>query len=75
MPEEYRTNWPFGGETPDTRSHFHETALHEARTATDYREGAQREVAQTHRVRDSFLTRLQLAIAGPAATDACNCPA
>lgn len=70
MSEAYLTNWSFGGETPDTRNHFHETALREARIASDHRETAGRTQA-----RESFLTRLRLAFAGQAATEACNCPA
>ena len=71
MSEAYLTNWSFGGETPDTRSHFHETALREARIATDYRE-----VEPAIPARESLLTRLRLAFGGPSATaEACNCPA
>ena len=70
MSEAYLTNWSFGGETPDTRSHFHDTALREARIATDHR-GVEPEIP----ARESFLTRLRLAFAGRPAADACNCPA
>jgi hypothetical protein len=70
MSEAYLTNWSFGGETPDTRNHFHETALREARIASDYRQ-----VQPAVAVEMSFLTRLRLAFAGPAATDTCTCPA
>lgn len=70
MSEVHRTNWSFGGENPDTRNHFHETALREARIASDYRE-----VEPASPVKETFLSRLRLALAGPAPTDACNCPA
>jgi hypothetical protein len=69
MSEAYLTNWSFGGETPDTRNHFHDTALREARIASEYRR-----VERASPVKDSLLTRIRLAFAGPAATDACNCP-
>ena len=70
MSEAYLTNWSFGGETPDTRNHFHDTALREARVASEYHDAKPAIPA-----REGFLTRLRLAFAGPAATDACNCPA
>jgi hypothetical protein len=70
MSEAYLTSWTFGGDTPNTRSHFQETALREARIATDYRE-----VEPVIAAREPFLTRLRLAFAGRPAADACNCPA
>jgi hypothetical protein len=71
MSEAYLTNWSFGGDTPDTRNRFHETALREARVATERRALVPESPAQA-----SFLTRLRLAFAGQtAATEACNCPA
>jgi hypothetical protein len=70
MSEAYLTNWSFGGETPDTRNHFHETALREARIASDYRD-----VEPAPPDKGSFVNRLRLAFAGPSAVDACNCPA
>jgi hypothetical protein len=71
MSEAYLTNWSFGGETPDTRNHFHETAIREARVATEYRGRQPAAPAET-----SFLTRLRHAFAAPSATtEACNCPA
>ncbi len=70
MSEAYLTNWSFGGETPDTRNYFHETAIREARVASDYHHA---EPAAP--VRERFVTRLRLAFAGPSATDACNSPA
>jgi hypothetical protein len=70
MSEAYLTNWSFGGETPDTRNHSHETALREARIATEYHE-----VAAASPAKEGFMTRLRLVFAGRPATDACNCPA
>ena len=70
MSEAYLTNWSFVGETPDTRNRFHETALREARIASEYRN-----VKPASTVKETFFDRLRLAIAGPPATDACNCPA
>ena len=70
MSEAYLTNWTFGGETPGTRSHFHETALREARVATDHRNET-----PAVRAREGFVARLRLAFAGQPTTDACNCPA
>ncbi len=70
MSEAYLTNWSFGGETPDTRNHFHDTALREARIATEYRQ-----VESPSPAREGFLTRLRLAFMKPSANEACNCPA
>lgn len=70
MSEAYLTNWSFGGETPDSRSHFHETALREARVASEYHQ-----VDPANPAHESFLTRLRFAFAGQPATEACNCPA
>jgi hypothetical protein len=70
--EAYLTSYRFGGDAPDGRSHFHETALREARIATEYR---QREVDVTP-AQPGFLARLRMALAGPSASaEACNCPA
>lgn len=70
MSEAYLTNWAFGSESNETRNHFHEIALREARIASD-----QREVETATPARESLLTRLRLAFIGRADTDACNCPA
>jgi hypothetical protein len=70
MSEAYLTNWSFGGETPDTRNHFHDTALREARIASE-----RREIVPASPARETFLTRLRFAFAGRPAADACNCPA
>lgn len=70
MSEAYLTNWSFGGETRETRNHFHDTALREARVASEYHE-----VERALPARESFMTRLRLAFGGQPAADACNCPA
>jgi hypothetical protein len=71
MSEAYLTNWSFGGESPASRDHFHDTAIREARVATEYRKLDQ--APATDAV--SFLARLRLALARPTAQEACNCPA
>ena len=72
MFELYLSHTSAGEHSTDPRNRFHETALHEARIASDYRQPAP-EVSP----RPSFATRLRLAFAGgpPATTEACNCPA
>jgi hypothetical protein len=68
------SNWSFGGEPASGRSHFHDTALREARIATEYHEREHEHEAAP--AQPGFLARLRLAFAGPAAApDACNCPA
>jgi hypothetical protein len=57
------------GRDPDTRNRFHETALREARVASEYRK-----VERVAPAQPRFVARLRLAFAGPAATEACNCP-
>lgn len=67
----YPNDWPVAYDPADTRNQFHETALHEARVATDIRQ-YRVEVPE----RPGLLTRMRLAIAGgPAITEPCNCPA
>jgi hypothetical protein len=70
MSEAYLTNWSFGGEIPDARNHAHEIALREARIASEYRQ-----VEPASPAKESFLRRLRLAFARPAAAEACTCPA
>jgi hypothetical protein len=70
MSEAYLTNWSFGGETPDTRNRFHETALCEARVASDFRH-----IEATAPARESLLTRVRLAFARRSTTEACTCAA
>lgn len=71
MFEVYPSNWPVAVDTTDPRNQFHETAMHEARIATDFRQYPVEAVDQP-----SIVTRLRLAIAGgPAAAEPCNCPA
>ena len=69
MSEAYLTNWLSSSGTTETRSHFHDTALREARIATEHHQPEPKPAAPT-----PFLSRLRLAFAGPQ-TDACNCPA
>lgn len=70
MSEAYLTNASFGCDSANARSNFHETALREARIASEYGQ-----VEPATPVREGFLTRLRLAFAGPQATEACNCAA
>jgi hypothetical protein len=71
MFEIHPTNWPFAEDTTAPTNQFHETALHEARIATD----ARGIVPQTE-TSPSFVSRLRLAFAGGrAVTEPCNCPA
>lgn len=73
MFEVYPSNWPVAVDSSDPRNQFHERALHEARIASDYRQGA-----TTAPARAGLVTRLRVAIGGgPAisATEPCNCPA
>ena len=67
MSEAYLTNWAMGRHF-DERDHFHEVALHEARVASD-------RLAPTARTapRESFLSRLRLALGRPMPADACDC--
>jgi hypothetical protein len=72
MFEIYPTNWPAAVDA-DRENHFHETALREARIATD----ASPVGAEPAAVHQGFLVRLRLAFAGVAAptTESCTCPA
>lgn len=70
MSEAYLTNWSFGGDTPDTRNRFHETALCEARIASEYRH-----IEAAAPAGESLLGRIRVAFARPSPTEACNCPA
>ncbi len=67
----YPSNWPIAFDPGDPRNEFHETALREARVATDAR------IHPTESpVTARFMTRLRLAFSGGAtAADTCNCPA
>lgn len=75
MSEAYLTNWSFGGEIPDTRNCFHDTALREARIASDYHAHPDRGEGSAASARTGFVARLRLALGGPAATAGCSCPA
>ena len=71
MFEIHPSNWPFAVDAGDPRNQFHETALREARVATEAHG-----VALAAPVPERFVTRLRLALAGgPAVTEPCNCPA
>lgn len=64
----------FATDATDPRNLFHEHALHEARIATDYREGHATAQPRT----SSLVARLRAALSGAQvapATQACNCPA
>jgi len=75
MSEAYLTNWSFRGEIPDTRNRFHDTALREARIASEYHSSPAHGDVSAAPARMSFVARLRLALGGPAATEGCNCPA
>ena len=62
-------SWSFWG-APETRNHFQEVALLDARIASEYREAK-----PASQGRENLRSRLRLAFAGPAATDPCICPA
>jgi hypothetical protein len=71
MSEAYLTNWSLGSDWTERNDRFHETALAEARVATEYRD-----VEPGTKAHDGLLARLRLAFAGqPATTEACSCPA
>ena len=72
MSEIHMTHLSFQDDVHTRRDRIHETALHDARIATDYRQPAPEAFA-----RPSFATRLRLAFAGgpSATTEACSCPA
>ncbi len=72
MFELYLSHTSDGEHSTDPRNRFHQTALYEARMATDYRQQPAASPA-----RASFMTRLRLAFGGgtTATTEACNCPA
>ena len=72
MSEIHLTHASFGTDSTEPRNRFHQTALSEARVATEYRQ-----LAPEPATRPSFTTRLRLAFVGgpPVTTEACNCPA
>ena len=76
MSEIQMAHFAFGGESPD-RSRIHETAMRDARIATDHHETAQPSEARSGLVaRLGLGSRLRVAFAGgPATTEPCNCPA
>ena len=74
MSEIQMAHFSFGGESRD-RSRIHETALRDARVATDHHETAA-PVRSGLLDRFGLGTRLRVAFAGgPATTEPCNCPA
>lgn len=79
MSEIQMAHFAFGGESFD-RSRIHETALRDARVATDHREGAGEATPASARAglvaRLGLGSRLRVAFAGgQAMTEPCNCPA
>ncbi len=58
----------------DPRNQFHETAMREARIASEWRDA---EASAVLVAKPSFVSRLRLAFAGGSVTttDACSCPA
>ena len=75
MSEIQMVHFAFGGESRD-RSRIHETALRDARVATDHRESAAAQPMRSGLVaRLGLGSRLRVAFAGPATTEPCNCPA
>lgn len=71
MSEAYLTNWSLGSDWTARDDHFHETALAEARVATEYRQ-----VQPATPAHSGLFARLRLVFAGQApTTEACNCPA
>jgi hypothetical protein len=76
MSEIQMAHFAFGGESPD-RSRMHETAMRDARVATDHHEATAAATASNGRIaRLGLGSRLRVAFAGgPATTEPCNCPA
>jgi hypothetical protein len=71
MFEIHPSSWPFAVDGSDPRNQFHETALREARVATEAQG-----VTLASPAHEGFVTRLRLALTGgPAVTEPCNCPA
>jgi hypothetical protein len=70
--ELYLSHTSDGEHSTDPRNRFHQTALYEARMATEYRQPLAARPTRT-----SFMTRLRLAFGGGSTptTEACNCPA
>ena len=79
MSEIQMAHLAFGGESFD-RSRIHETALRDARVATDHHEGAKEAPPASGRsglvAKLGLGSRLRVAFAGGTAKpEACNCPA
>jgi hypothetical protein len=64
-------DWSLALDANGPRDQFHETAVHEARVATEARG-----ITPTAPSHESFMRRLRLVfMGGPAVTEPCNCPA
>ena len=76
MSEIQMAHFAFGGESPD-RSRMHETAMRDARVATDHHQDRQPSPARSGlAARLGLGSRHRFALAGgQAATEPCNCPA
>ena len=75
MSEIQMAHYSFGGESPD-RSRIHETALRDARVATDHHATPAAPARSGLIAKLGLGSRLRLAFAGgPATTEPCNCPA
>jgi hypothetical protein len=75
MSEVQMAHFSFGGESPD-RSRMHETAMRDARVATDRHEVAPAPTRSGLIAKLGLGSRLRLAFAGAqATTEPCNCPA
>ena len=75
MSEIQMAHFSFGGESRD-RSRIHETALRDARVATDHHETAVAPARSGLVAGLGLGSRLRVAFAGgPATTEPCNCPA
>ena len=74
MFELYLSHTSAGEHSTDPRNQFHETALREARIASERHAAAS---APTGPSRAGFVSRLRLALAGSSVTttEACSCPA
>jgi hypothetical protein len=74
MFELYLSHTSAGEHSTDPRNQFHETALRDARIASDWHGAAASTAAAA---KPSFASRIRAAFAGSSAatTDACSCPA
>jgi hypothetical protein len=70
MSEAYLTNWSIGSDWTERADPFHETALADARVASEYRRFAPEAKAPT-----SLIARIRQAVAGPAVAECGTCTA